>query len=1047
MLDKLIAWSLNNRLVVLALAALILGWGSFAASRMPVDVFPDLTAPTVTVVAEAHGLAPEEVESLITFPIETAMNGATGVRRVRSSTATGIALIWVEFAWGTDIFRARQLVTEKLQIAQAALPPDLPPPVLAPVSSIMGEIMFLGLVGDAGTSPLDVRSAADWVVRRRLLALPGVSQVVAIGGGVKQIQVVVDPARLQARAVGLGEVVDALRESNRNVSGGFYVGTGQEYLIRGLGRVQDAADVGAAVVAVHDGGPVRVRDVADVVVGPALKRGEGSIRGRPAVVLAIQKQPDANTLELTRRLDRALGDIQTSLPRGIAIDRKNFRQADFISLAVSNVEEALRDGAILVVVILLVFLLNVRATVITLVAIPLSLLVAVLVLQALGGNLNTMTLGGLTIAIGALVDDAIITVENVFRRLREWRGRPAADRPPALAIVEGATREVRGSIFFATLIIMLVFLPLFFLSGVEGRLLVPMGLSYLVAIFASLVVALTVTPVLCYFLLGNPRLRLPANDTPVARWLKAIYQPALRLTLRWPVPVIAASLVGLAGALALVPGMGRAFLPEFNEGALTVSAVTLPGTSLERSDDLGRRLEGILLSFPEVVSTSRRTGRAELDEHAQGVEVGEIEVVFKLGRRSKEEFLADVRTAVSVLPMNVTFGGPLAHRIDHMLSGTRSNVAIKIFGDDLAELRKLGKQVEGVMRAIPGVVDLVVEQQALIPQLAIRYDHDALARVGLTTGRIGQTIDVAFQGEVVSKVLEGQRTVDLLVRYPESARSDPAAIGRTLVPVGTGGMVPLESLASISMERGPNTISREDVQRKLVVSCNVAGRDLAGAVAAIRAAVAAQVDLPAGYFITYGGQIESAEASTRLLGWLTLAVVAAILVLLIVAFGSWRAALIVMANLPLALIGGVFAVALTGGILSVASLVGFITLFGIATRNGIMMISHYNHLMRVEDLPFEEAIVKGSLERLIPILMTALTAGLALVPLVLRAGEPGNEIQAPMAVVIVGGLLSSTILNMVVIPALYLKFGRPAARPGAGARAPGDAAVEAPVLG
>lgn len=1025
MLDRIIQWSLKNRLIVLALSALLLIWGTFTTVRMPVDVFPDLTAPTVTVLSEAHGLAPEEVESLVTFPIETAMNGATGVRRVRSSSAAGIAVVWVEFEWGTDIFRARQLVNEKLQLAQASLPSDLPPPVLAPVSSIMGEIMFIGMKGDEKTSLLDVRSAADWVVRRRLLAVPGVSQVIPIGGGVKQFQVLVDPAKLQARGLALSQIVETLRESNRNVSGGFFVEGGQEYLIRGLGRVQGPTDIAAAVLRADGGIPVRVGDVAEVTVGPAIKRGEGSINGKPAVVLAILKQPDANTLTLTKQLDQTLDEIQSALPKGISIDRRNFRQADFISRSVTNVQDALRDGAILVVVILFAFLLNLRATFISLLAIPMSLLVAILALKALGGSINTMTLGGLTIAIGALVDDAVIDVENVFRRLRENRERAEEERRPSLEVIYEASREVRGAIFFATLIIMLVFLPFFFLSGVEGRLLQPLGFSYLVAIFASLAVALTVTPVACYFLLGRGQNESTAHESPLVRGLKRGYLPMLEGALKRPNAVIAGSGVLLIGALALLPFMGRAFLPEFNEGALTVSAVTMPGTSLERSDELGRRLEDILLSFPEVVSTSRRTGRAELDEHAQGVNAAEIDVVFHLKDRSKEEFLEEVRKGVSVLPMGVNLGGPLAHRIDHMLSGTRSAIAIKIFGEDLGQLRRLGKRVEAAIRNVPGVADLAVEQQVEIPQLAIRYDREALARYGLTTGAIGEAIDTAFQGEEVSKVLEGQRTYDLLVRYNDRVRADLSAVQNTLIALPSGGMVPLKALADIKMERGPNTISRENVQRKLVVSCNVAGRDLASTVTDIQKAIAREVQFPAGYYVTYGGQIESAESSSKLLGWLTLGVIAGILLLLVVAFRSWRAALIVMANLPLALIGGVFAVWLSGGVLSVASIVGFITLFGIATRNGLMMISHYRHLMEVDGKPFQEAIVQGSLERLSPILMTALTAGLALIPLVLRGHEPGNEIQAPMAVVILGGILTSTFLNMVVIPALNLKFGRP----------------------
>jgi CzcA family heavy metal efflux pump len=901
--------------------------------------------------------------------------------------------------------------------------------VLAPVSSIMGEIMFIAMKPEPGSniSMIEVRSAADWVVRRRLLAMPGISQVIPIGGGVKQYQVRVDPAKLQARGLALSQVADALKASNHNASGGFLVQGGQEYLIRGLGRLQSLNDARDAVVATQNGIPVRVGDVATVTVGPATKRGEGSLNGRPAVVLAIQKQPDANTLALTRRVDAALTEIQAALPPGITIDRENFRQADFISLAVNNVEHALLDGAVLVVVILFVFLLNARATVISLLAIPLSLLVAVLVLEALGGSINTMTLGGLTIAIGALVDDAIIDVENVHRRLRENRSKPESEQRPVLAVIYDASREVRGAIFFATLIIMLVFVPFFFLSGVEGRLLQPLGFSYLVAIFASLVVALTITPVACYYLLGRQEHDRVEKESPVVRALKRGYRPVLNFSLHKPWLVVGISTALLAATLAVMPFLGRTFLPEFNEGALTVTAVTLPGTSLERSDELGRRLEGILLTFPEVRSTSRRTGRAELDEHAQGVNSSEIEVVFHLKDRSKEQFLDALRDASAVLPMQVTFGGPLAHRIDHMLSGTRSAIAVKIFGEDLAQLRRLGQEVEGAVRGVPGVVDLVVEQQVEIPQIAIRYDHAALARHGLTTGAVGEAIDMAFQGDVITKVLEGQRTVDLLIRYPESARADMAAIGDTLIAAPSGGMVPLKAIAALTLERGPNTISRENVQRKLVVSANVSGRDLAGTVADVKRVVTDKVRFPSGYYPQYGGQIESADASARLLGLLTVGVIMGIAVLLIVALRSWRAALIVMANLPLALIGGVVAVWLSGGVLSVASLVGFITLFGIATRNGLMMISHYHHLMAKEDKGFQEAIVQGSMERLSPILMTALTAGLALIPLILRAGEPGNEIQAPMGVVILGGLLSSTFLNMIVVPALYLKFGHPRA--------------------
>ena len=1041
-MDGVIRWSIKNRLVVVLASLGVLAYGAVTALRMPVDVFPDLTAPTVTIVTEAHGLAPQEVETLVTLPIETAVNGATGVRRVRSASSIGISLVWVEFGWDTDKYIARQIVNEKLQLAAAELPADLARPTLAPVSSIMGEILFIAIRSDRHT-PMEVREVADWTVRRRLLAVPGVAQVVAIGGEVRQYQVQVDPARLRAFDVTLDQVAAALRASNGNSTGGFFTRGGQEALIRGVGRITSAADVEQAVVTVRGGVPIQVGQVARVSIGAAIKRGEGASDGRPAVVLGIQKQPGANTLALTARIDRELAAIGAAAPPGMVIERDKVRQADFIETAVGNVQTALRDGAILVALILFLFLLNVRATLISLASLPLSLGVALIAMDALGVTVNTMTLGGLTIAIGALVDDAIIDVENVHRRLREDAARPAGEQRPPDAVIYDASREVRGSIVFATLIVMLVFIPLFFLTGVEGRLLRPLGLAYLVAIFASLVTALTLTPALCAYLLPRGR-HLAHGDSFVVRWLKRGYRPLLERALRHPGAVIAGVAFGLAAALAVAPLLGRTFLPEFHEGALTVGAVTLPGTSLAESDKLGRRVEQALLAFPEVASTARRTGRAERDEHAQDVHASEIDVRLRATARPKEEFLAELRGQLAQIPGVVTtIGGPIAHRIDHMLSGTRAGIAIKIFGDDLASLRAAAQQVEAVMKQIDGVVDLSIEQQAEVPQLAIVFDREAIARYGLRAGELAELVETAYAGAKVSRVLEGQRTYDLVVRYPDDQRADPAAIRDTVFDTPSGARVPLKMLAAIRDDLGPNLIMRENVQRRIVVSANTSGRDLRGVIDDIRAGIERGVKLPAGYHVEYGGQFESEQAASRTILWLGLAVVAGIFVVLFLAFGSLRNAVLIMVNLPLALIGGVVAVFAGGGVISIASLVGFVTLFGIATRNGIMMISHYEHVRTVEGATFEEAVRRGSLERLSPVLMTALCAGLALVPLVIAGAEPGNELQAPMGVVILGGLLTSTALNMLVVPSLYARFGRHAPA----APAPAPAAPEAPEPG
>ncbi|MEJ7809582.1 MAG: efflux RND transporter permease subunit [Gemmatimonadaceae bacterium] len=1035
MLNALIAWSLRNRVIVLAAAALVLAGGAWTAYRMPVDVFPDLTAPTVTVLTEAHGMAPEEVEALVSFPIETAVNGATGVRRVRSSTAQGISVVWVEFDWGTDIFRARQIVSEKLQTVATALPAGIAAPVLAPVSSVMGEIMMVGLTGpqpagdsSANGAAMELRTVADWTIRRRLLAVPGVAQVIPIGGEVKQYQVLADPARMLATGVTLGEVVRAAEGSNANASGGVYMAQGQEYVIRGIGRAQSAEDIGKTVVAVRGGIPVLLSQVADVRTGAAPKYGDGSVNAKPGVVLAVQKQPGANTLELTRRIERELADIQRALPEGMSVQSRLFRQADFISVAVHNVIAALRDGAIFVVVILFLFLWNLRATAISIVAIPLSLVVAIFAMKLLGITINTMTLGGMAIAIGALVDDAIIDVENVFRRLKENHHLPDAERRPVLRVVFDASKEIRASIVTATLIIIVVFLPLFFLGGVEGRLLRPLGFAYVVSILASLLVAVTVTPVLCSYFLPNSKAVQQEHESRLVTWLKARYGRALETVLAHPRRVLAGAVVALVLALAAVPLLGSAFLPEFNEGALTVSVVTVPGTSLAESDAIGRRVEQILLADAAVRNTDRRQGRAELDEHAQGVNAAEIDVTLK-DDIDKERLFEDLRREFSAIPgTNVTIGQPIGHRIDHMLSGTRANIAVKLFGPDLYRLRQVGAQVRDVMQGIPGVADLQLEQQMDVPQLRVRADRGALARYGMSVGQLAEAIDVAFNGEVVSQVLEEGKSFDLVVRFPEQYRSSAEGIAGVMFDTPTGQRVPLSQLAAVTTDRGPNTISRENVQRKIVVQANVAGRDLGSTVADIRRAVADRVQLPAGYYVEYGGQFEAQEESTRTLGALSLVSVAAIFLLLYAEFRSARTAGLVMANLPLALIGGVVAVLLTGRVVSIASLVGFVTLFGIATRNGILLVAHYRQLL-AEGAPFREAVTRGSLERLAPILMTALTAGLALIPLALGGGEPGNELQTPMAIVILGGLLSATALNMLVLPALYWLYGERAAAP------------------
>jgi CzcA family heavy metal efflux pump len=1026
MIDRSIRWSLAHRPIVMALATAFLVWGGWTASQMPLDVLPDLTAPTVTILVEAPGMDPLEIEPLVTLPIESALNGSVGVRRVRSATAVSVAVVWVEFDWGEDIIRARQTVTEKLTLVAGSLPPGVESPFLAPVSSIMGEVLFVDLESDRH-SPIELRTAAETIVRRRLLAVPGVSQVIATGGEQKQYEVVLDPARLQAQRVTIAEVERALTAANKNATAGFTVAEGQEYLVRGVGRFSNAADVGSAVVKMQETVPVLVRDVGTVQVGAAIKRGEGSHNARPAVIIGIQKQPGANTLQLTEQIDATLDDIQRALPRGMTIHRDLFRGADFIEQSLRNLFKALMEGAGLVILVIVVFLMNIRAAAITLLALPLSLVAAVVALDRFGLTINSMSLGGLAIAIGELVDDAIIDVENVVRRLRENATLPPSDRRPVVDVVYHASTEIRHSVVFATVIVALVFLPLFLLSSVEGRLLRPLGLAYVVALTASLVVALTVTPVLCSWLLPSSRTVAAGEEPRLTRWLKARYEPWLLRALRHWKTVVAGALAMLVAAIIAIASAGRSFLPEFNEGALTVSVVTIPGTSLADSNALGDALERLMLQVPEVTSTARRTGRAELDEHVQGVESAEIDVRLDMKDRSKEEVLSEIRQRALLLPgTNVTIGQPISHRIDHMLSGTRANVAVKIFGDDLQLLRGLAAQVQAEMAQVDGVVDLSTEAQTEIPTLRVKVEPEAAARYGIPAGEAAEALQTARAGKVVGHVLEGQVAFPLVIRYARDEQaSDLDAVGSTLLEAADRSQVPLSAVATIERDRGPNFIMRENVQRRLVVQCNVSDRDLRSVVDDIRTRVSQAVTLPQGYHIEYGGQFDSAARASRQLLWFSLGVVVAIFFVLTSAFGSARDASLIMLNLPLALIGGVIGVYLGGGVLSVASLVGFITLFGIATRNGIMLISHIRHLRENEGVAdFHAAVVRGATERLVPILMTALAAGLALVPIAISMGEPGSEIQAPMAMVILFGLLSSTALNMIVVPVLYDRFGR-----------------------
>lgn len=1021
MWNALIRWSLSNRAAVLGLAALLLVWGSWTATRLPVDVLPDVNAPTVTVLTETHGMAPDEVETLVTIPMETALNGAPGLRRLRSSSGIGISVVWAEFEWDTDPYKARQVVTERLQVARGALPPDLPAPVLAPMSSIMGEILFLGLSGEEGVDPMDVRDFAEWELRRRLLGTPGVAQVTPIGGELRQVQVVVEPAALEATRIGHRQVLDALEGANENAPGGFIESGHSEYLVRGIGRADSLADLEQTVVGRVDGVPVLLGQVAHVQVGPALSRGTAAVDARPAVVLAVQRQPEANTLDLTAQIDLALDDVERALPAGMTLHRSGFRQARFIDTAIGNVQQHLLESAVLVILLLTAFLANWRTTFISLVALPLSLLAGVLTLSALGAGFNTMTLGGLAIAIGALVDDAIIDVENVYRRLRLRAGLPEEERPPVLETVYAASVEIRGSIVYATAIIVAVFLPLFFFSGLEGRLLAPLGTAYVASLVASLVVAVTVTPVLCSLLLSRVRPPGEQREPWVVRTLKGVYLPALQAALARPRLVLLASLVGVLAAGGGLASFGRSFLPAFNEGAFTLAAATAPGTPLSDSDAMVHRLEERVVALELVEAVVRQTGRAERDEHAQDVQFSELEVTVREGADA-EEAAAALREAAAVPGLVVSVGQPIGHRIEHMLSGVKTALAIKVFGDDLGELRRAAQQVQGAISGVPGLVDLSVEQQTEVPQVLVRPRYGPLALLGLTPGEVAEWVETAMMGHSVGQWWQQGRAYDLVVRYPERYRADLAALRSAPIDADGERFTALSQVARVERTLGPNLIQRENAKRRIVVMANVQGRDIKSVVDDIRAALPA---LPDGVYVDIGGQAESEEKATRTIAGLSLVAILVMAGLLWSALRSGRDAVLVMVNLPLSLIGGVLVVAAGGGVLSVASLVGFITLFGIATRNGILLVTHYHHLMLDEGASLTDAVLRGSEERLVPVLMTAFGTALALAPIALAAGQPGNEIQAPMAAVILGGLASSTLLVLLVLPVLYVRYGRP----------------------
>ena len=1029
MLNKIIHFSLQNRILVLVASVLLLVGGTYTAMHTEVDVFPDLTAPTVVVMTEANGMAAEEVEQLVTFPIETAVNGATHVRRVRSSSTHSFSVVWVEFDWDTDIYLARQIVSEKLSLVAEELPESVGKPTLGPQSSILGEMMIVGLTADS-TSMLDLRTLADWTIRPRLLSTGGVAQVAVLGGDIKEYQIQLDPERMRHYGVTLGQVLGATRGMNLNANGGVIYEYGNEYIVRGLTATTDTELLGKTVVKSatdSDGSlaaPVLLEDVADVRIGAQTpKLGLASERAKPAVLLTVTKQPATSTLELTGKLEAALQDLQKNLPPDVKVSTDIFRQSRFIESSIGNVRKSLVEGGIFVVIVLFLFLANVRTTLISLVTLPLSLVVSVLVLHYMGLTINTMSLGGMAIAIGSLVDDAIVDVENVWRRLHENRLLPPERRLPVLQVVFNASREVRMPILNSTLIIVVSFVPLFFLSGMEGRMLVPLGIAFITALAASTVVALTLTPVLCSYLLRSKENSNEADsgDSAVARTLKKAYGIVLEKALQHKRAVLGCTVLLFAVALGLFFTLGRSFLPPFNEGSFTINLSSLPGISLEESDAIGRRAEELLLTVPEIQTVARKTGRAELDEHSRGVNGSEIEAPFELTDRSRSEVVAEVREKLATLSgVNVEIGQPISHRIDAMLSGTKANIAIKLFGDDLNRMFSLASQIRDKIQDVEGVADLTVEQQIERPQLTLTPRREMLARYGITLPQFAEYVNACLAGEAVSQVYEQGKSFNLTVRLRDDLREQASKIGDLMIDTGDGRQVPLNYVADIRSSMGPNSISRENVKRKIVISANVADRDLRSVVTDIQARIDADIKLPEGYHVEYGGQFESEQAASRTLLLTSLMSIVVIFLLLYHEFRSVRESAVILINLPLALIGGVFALLLTTGEVSIPAIIGFISLFGIATRNGMLLISHYNHLQRVEGYSLHDSIIRGSLDRLNPILMTALSSALALIPLALGGDLPGNEIQSPMAKVILGGLLTSTFLNGFIIPIVYL---------------------------
>ena len=1020
MLNRIIRFSLQNRLLVLVAAALLFVGGLYRAFHAEVDVFPDLNAPTVVVMTEANGMAAEEVEQLVTFPIETAVNGATGVRRVRSSSTAGFSVVWVEFDWGTDIYLDRQIVSEKLAAAAESLPDNVGNPTLGPQSSILGEVLIVGLTADS-TSMLDLRTLADWTVRPRLLSTGGVAQVAVLGGDIKEYQILLHPERMKHYGATLSEVMAATRDMNRNTNGGVIYEYGNEYIVRGTVSTECTEELAATVVRMGaDGTPVTLGDIADVRIGAQQpKLGLASERGEPAVLLTVTKQPDTGTIELTEKLETALAELSRELPADVTISTDIFRQSRFIESSIDNVQDSLLEGALFVVLVLFLFLANVRTTLISLVTLPLSLLVTILVLHYFGLSLNTMSLGGMAIAIGSLVDDAIVDVENVWKHLRANRMLPPSERRPVGEVVFEASREVRMPILNSTLIIVVSFVPLFFLTGMEGRMLIPLGVAFIVSLFASTVVALTLTPVLCSYLLGGKRDGGVPKEAFLAVWLRKHYRRGLLWALGHKRLVVGTTVVLFVAALGTFFTLGRSFLPPFNEGSLTINVSSLPGISLEESDRIGRRAEELLLTIPEIQTVARKTGRAELDEHALGVNVSEIEAPFELGDRSHAELLEEVRRKLSTLAgANIEIGQPISHRIDAMLSGTQASIAIKIFGDDLNGLFALGNRIREEIADIEGIADLNVEQQIERPELRIVPRREMLARYGIPMADFNEFVAVNMAGETVSQVYEEGRSFNLVVRADEDNRGTAERIRDLMLDAADGSKVPLAQVADVVSSTGPNTINRENVERKIVVSANTSGRDLRSVVNDIRARIDERVDLPEGYRIEYGGQFESEQAASRTLLLASLMSIAVIFLLLYMEFRNATQSGVVLLNLPLALIGGVFALLVTSGDVSIPAIIGFISLFGIATRNGMLLINRYNHL-HAEGRPLRECIVEGSLDRLNPILMTALSSALALVPLALRGGLPGNEIQSPMAQVILGGLLTSTFLNAFIVPIVY----------------------------